>query len=397
MQVYISIIYVFLLTICNGATVSRVVGNTCSSSSPCDVGEFCNAIDMKCASIDYNPVVSTSNEAASTGTEFSFAMISDVQFYYRVCKDNPISDCVFEGRPVPRRVDILKRATTRQLNCVADMAASDPNLKAVFHNGDITNAGLDIELTDIIDYVDKPVKDVMQLPYVPALGNHDYGSAYTAESRVRMVNYLAAELATLHSGFKIRNIDFERSDVISNALTARTERYTKGSLSYSIEINDYVFIILHWATSIEMGGIFVDTVEADLEGFTDIIEITSVETWLVNEINANIGKKIFLVPHSRRGLEKFISATGIDGDLDGKIEGVLAGHDHDNWGYYADLVYGGSTPIPLYYAGSASYERFIMFNVDSTGSWSVTPIDSSIGSCAATGNDNDDSTPTPTP
>lgn len=395
-------LFVFL-----GSALGAIIP-TASRQDACSLGTFCANTNQYCATsgsagvctdIPYDSIVDPSTTTQTTAA-FSIIMATDVQYYYKTCKNEPLDDCIYTITPSPTATEkraLLIAAAAKQVECIDHLINDNihSNVKAIFNGGDITNTGAESELNGFKRDFHNPVA-LLGLPMVVVLGNHDYNSNYPDDSRKRMINFLEESIETLATDHAIRSIDFQTTGVLFNVARNEDVKYTTGSFCFSIEINDYIFIVLHWATAIN-GGEFIDTFEAaDSSGYTEIFDITSAETWLTQELAdaSTEGKKVILVPHSYRGLKKFVSTTSMGPTIkQSTVEAVICGHDHDQWGFFENWQVGGGTPrdVPVYYAGSTTYQRLIAvdFQAGGAGLSAVTPYDSSTGSaCVATSDDN---------
>lgn len=209
-------------------------------------------------SLFFQDLISTDGTAAVPGHgDFSIVMASDIQFFFQICKNEPYSECIFDNKPPAKIGKSLKRAGARQVKCVDALKNSIGDVEVVFNNGDVTNKGTVDELATLQSKFDGPMNTI-GLPLVVCLGNHDYGkSKYGDDARVRMVNYLADEIVSLHNTFTISSIDFERTGMGDDGAGGYAV-YTRGSVCFSIEIKGYVFLIMHWAPPINSRGIFKD-------------------------------------------------------------------------------------------------------------------------------------------
>lgn len=184
-------------------------------------------------------------------------------------------------------------------------------------------------------------------------------------------------LSNLNSGISFISADFEEASVNVQGLTTR---FVKGSLMYSFEIEGVVFIAMHWAPALK-GGVYVDDFSVTencpgsncetISGNPEFYQMTDGYSWLETQLTNAAGKSIVLVPHFVNALEKYLnknSASGSRSILKTQTIAILTGHDHDQWGKYGTMtiddnsvavVKDGNSGVPVYYAGSASYERFI--------------------------------------
>ena len=377
---------------------------TCTTDSECGTDEYCDQTGT-CQDLGYTSVVNANgNAAVDDATDYSLIIASDIQYFFTNCKDQPSSSCIFHalsGSDDKVLRDALKSATERQLNCIVSLSSTlSPKPVAVFDNGDITNGGKAGELMRVQRQFHDKVRSGTNLPLVVGLGNHDYNVDFPSDSRVRMVDYLDVAVDLMHQKLEIRAIDFERTPAYTN-INGDKLRRTRGSMAYSFQVNGYLFVMLHWSTAIN-GGRFTSTFEDDtVNSYKDIVNITSVDDFLFQELGYAYtnGLKVILVPHSYRGFQRYFNRLEDQKDdlVASSVVAIISGHDHDNWGYYEDYTMDAHTTtasktIPVYYVGSASYEKFITFSTDlSAGTFSIQSWDSSVaGACSKTTDDNDD-------
>ncbi len=195
-----------------------------------------------------------------------------------------------------------------------------------------------------------------------------------------MITFLKDQIVSLsnvNSGIGFLAADFQEAQVNVQGVTTR---FVRGSLMYSFEIEGVVFIAMHWAPSLKGAryvhhfGVTENCPGANCEtisGYPEFYEMTDGYEWLESQLKSAAGKSIVLVPHYVRALEKYLQRAGASGSrsiLKNQAIAVLTGHDHDQWGKYgtmtiddstATLIKDGTSGIPVHYAGSASYERFI--------------------------------------
>lgn len=383
----------FLSADVRSARLSVRVVASCTTTDDCiDDEEYCHT-DSTCQKIQYSSYPYTSGVAISGTAAFDIVMATDAQFYLKTCKQEPLDECIFNnaGTGPGVRNGLLQDAVTKQTKCIeARINDAKTDVKAVFNNGDITNNGVQSELDDFLTYFHDPVAAFLK-PMIVGLGNHDYGNIIALpDARKRMLNFFASTIDDLtSSGFALRNMDYMRSAVIS--ANTRDERYNQGSFSYSFEINGYVFIMLHWSTGLPT-GVYTDYFSSpDVAGYEEYFDVTSPEEWLRRElVSAEADKKpAILVPHSWAGLEKFVRTSNFEDEIESSsVIAMLCGHDHDHWGFFKDATFNSRT-VPVYYAGSASYQKIISvaFQANRAG-LSVTAYDTSTGaSCAPTADD----------
>lgn len=186
-------------------------------------------------------------------------------------------------------------------------------------------------------------------------------------------------------------------EISSNAqYNGKDVTITRGSLMYSIEIQGVVFLIMHWVPCLQTAygnhGSFVDKWyvpkgQSTLNPKTqEIFDIQDGYDWLYNQLSdaAAAGKNVVLVPHYVEALELYIQNNPIAQtpnlqQLIGRTTiAILTGHDHDQWGKYGQLISNKNTvnlvhanvcgqcdtAIPVFYAGSASYQKYISVTLE---------------------------------
>lgn len=350
--------------------VQSAIRQTSACSAACNKATYCSS-GGTCISIPFAPVVKTKRKPASKKkTAFHLVIFSDVQYYFLICKQNPLSECIYDGftGPRPRRRGLLDAAAARQASCAKKLSSDLKDVKAILNNGDITNRGLPSEVDKIREFHDGVFKENGMPPLVVALGNHDYFLGDN-EGSVRTIAYFEITIRDLGDRVKLRNIDYDTTDVIFNAEINRKEKYSKGSMAFSIEWNRYVFVILHWSTALR-SGVYTNK----FEGFDSqndayhFIDVTPVTNWLIGELAHAKKKKrkVILIPHGWKGLRLFTeTVSGMTNILrDSSVIAVISGHVHDAYGLDNMWTIGkdgeeGQRKIPVYYAGSASYEKMI--------------------------------------
>lgn len=376
----------------------------CSSSSPCDTTEFCtDAVNGICQPVVYNPIhTPVASISSSTSAPFSIAFVSDAQFYYTTCKNNPKDFCLYDpatytypsANEEKRELD---RAAIRQLDCINTLAISN-SFTAVFDGGDLTNVGRDVELARLETY-HEDLKKVAPLAFM--LGNHDYaytlsdGTRYTDENVLRMLDYFVRNIKNVPN---VLSVDYHRADDVVDASRDTGTRYT-GSMSYTVEINDYVFFMLHWSAAIGKKTFSRKIDGTDpLSGKRVYYDIVPVTKWFEEELVKanNRNKKIVLFPHSKKALQAFIKVPSVVHPSVGELRkflqtlpivAILSGHDHDAWGLQPNLMRIGRSRIPVVYGGSLSYQTLVLLQFAGNGGGvTATPYDSRDGSlCQATG------------
>lgn len=374
--------------------------NACTPA--CTPGQtYCSASSSECEQIPYAPVAKTSKKPASKGkAAFHVVVFSDVQYDYVRCKNNPLSECIYTGLTGrrPARIAALAAAAERQARCIYNVSHSGSgslgsSVKLVIHNGDIVNGGLPEEVAK----VEALHNGVFQMPGMPplavALGNHDYFLGDTAAS-VRTLSYYETTLRDLAARMRLRAVDYDTSPVVFNAATQRDEKYSRGSLAVSLELNRYVFILLHWSTALR-SGVYTNRFDAfdDRAAAFHSFNVTPVTDWLIAQLDdaKRRKRKVVLIPHSFLGLRLFTNRVPNMTNVlrDSSIIAVVSGHTHDAYGFDSDWTVGndgqGTRNIPVYYAGSATYQKFITLNMKKKKKgMEVDVYDSKVEPCAKT-------------
>lgn len=359
-----SLRFIFLLVL----LVHQANALVCLINSDCADSEFCNGSAV-CETIQYSPVVATDGSAASSdlSQSFSLLLITDIQYFFTNPKGEPVASCVFDLN-VNKRANkkALRAAAKRQRQCIKHVVEDlTIDVIALFDLGDLTNEGLTNEVNSHASFM----ADIqyLGLPQVFMLGNHDY-AMYPGEPGVRLIEYLEENIKTFHPSLKLRNVDFETTAATLNVRTGHLERYTRGSLCFSIEINGYLFILMHWSTAHSDGPYTTSYSSYDANTNTDhFIQITTPKQWIRDELAdaTASGLDVILMPHSWEGLTVFLEQEqDFDDDLqESSLIAVISGHVHDAYGKHGDWTITGSNGIktvPVYYAGSTSYEKFIV-------------------------------------
>jgi len=331
---------------------------------------------------------------------FNVAMISDIQFYYTNCKEQE-NLCIYDDNDNgPQKTAKLMLAAARQAQCVTTLTEQG-TYSLIIDGGDLTNTGAADELLEYSNFL----SSLPNLPTALVLGNHDYylpGNIPGPVEAARMITFIethlgnfgnTARVALLSADFGLKTVD------IPGGLTTK---YVTGSFMYSIEVEGIIFIIMHWAPSlrqrryIDEFSVTKDCPSASCEtesGHPEYYDITDGYDWLTGQLNAAeaAGKKVVLCPHFIDGLVKYFSAGNLS-DLRELVEknviAVLTGHDHDQWGYYGvhtvtttdsvlwqDDLTTPPSGIPVYYGGSASYEKLLSVTFQNNGGNPTTIID----------------------
>lgn len=367
----------------------------CTDNADCNERYYCDG-SSNCAPIPYVFVVPASGAAASSNTAeaFSFVIVSDIQYYFTNQKGEPTTECVFQpGMSVTDRKKALRQAARREVNCITNVVNTlQTDVAGIFDMGDLTNIGATNELAQLESFYSD--LSVLSLPHAHSLGNHDYHIA-NDEGGSRMITYLEDSLKALHPMMTIRHIDFETTTATFNARTSEFEKYTTGSLCFSIEYNGYLFIVMHWSTALGSGSFEREFDHLDIGTNTrHFVKITGPKDWLETELyeasQVQNDLDVILMPHSLTGLLKFIEfEPSFETSLqESTMIALISGHVHDAYGKHGDWTItgsGGTKVVPVYYGGSTSYEKFIVAKLAANkGGLSVDTYDSKDGNTCTT-------------
>ncbi len=344
--------------------------------------------------------------------KFSLLMVSDLQYDYIKCKNQPLNRCIFTGNP-SSPVEDLNAAAYRQKECAQqqiNLPGSHP-VKLLMDGGDLTNDAKSNELTKYKEFYDmmgrqnivspgayttyNPQSSTgsfskmdVRIPFALTLGNHDYSLhsgdiAYDDASN--MIEFLRESLRRIKStsGANLISADWKE---YKTGTIASGPVLVEGSLFYSVNVEGIVFIVLHW-------GPFDDSHLANpvyhyscyfaADSCTKKYKITNGYKYLHDAITSakDNNKGVILVPHNVEALPVYLDRAYSDASYGSAlktlvmnhVQGVLSGHDHDQYGRYGYLDVSlsatplednlqkgtSSTHVPVYYAGSPSYEAMI--------------------------------------
>lgn len=378
------------------AVLSRfALADLCSNNSDCEPDYFCGDSSV-CERIPYLDVVDAVGAAASSKTNegFSLLVITDIQYFFTIPKGEPRTECVFQdGMTKRQKKKALEAAVDREIHCIEHVVKDVvPDVVATVDLGDLTNTGIGRERNAHESFYGR--LSGLNLPHVLSLGNHDYHLANDA-SASEMITYLEASMRAFHSVMAVRHVDFKSSPTMYNARRGVYEKYTTGSLCFSIEFNGYLFVVMHWSTALAAGSFERDFHYLNTDTNTNhFLQITGPRAWIENELaDAKLNNlDVVLMPHSLAGLRKFMSREKSFSDtlLKSSVIGLISGHVHDAYGKHGDWTISGDSEekkiVPIYYAGSTSYEKFIVARfAPNHGGLSVDVYDSKHGdSCSVT-------------
>lgn len=351
------------------------------------------------------------NRTAMTNTRNNFRviMVSDIQFYVSTCRGNPVEECIYNNGTKTRR-RTLNTAVDLHRDFVVSLNDKFDNVAAVFDLGDLTDAIpspwnlFAISNVQNINAIRKFHNDIsvnIGKPGVTVLGNHDYQIARDVNA-IRSLQYLRERMLILSRTMNIRSLDFVSTPTLEGSLGLKL-KYSRGSLSYSFEIEGIVFIVLHWAyedytvdppninyVNCATGNPFVRTIigrDPLSRAHFHQVDITNATAWMLREVSSAAleGKKIVLVPHGSGGLLEFVDKSPLVKQIltSAPIAAVINGHTHDAYGLekYWKL---GEKKIPVYYVGSSSYQKLSMFDFyperETTDVTKITVYDSKDGS-----------------
>lgn len=339
---------------------------SCSPSSPCTaLDTYCPSSSNICGAISYTDIVQTSptpTPVVNPPADLNIIVFTDVQYKFKKCKTAPQAECIYYNLPKgTSKVRVLKKAAKRELKCI-EAAHSTLSAELAFDLGDITSFGKSNELKLITGF--HQTVQGYGLPLAVCLGNHDYFK-YGNEPGVRMVNYLYKTILDLHAKILLSAIDWKTSGEVDDASKGGKTVYWKGSLCYTVEKHGFVFLIMHWAFVFQVGQ-SKSLLEYTQDGIHYSIQLTDPEPFIRSVLaDAQVNNKhVVLMPHAYKWLKNWVSKKGMESFLDTHpVLGVVSGHVHDAYGKEGDWNLGGRS-IPVYYAGSTTYEKFLSINLN---------------------------------
>lgn len=438
----------------SGGELSRKV--VCGTKN-CTYEEVCNSDKCDSVTSYHELITSTTPTKGKDYNAFKVAMISDMQFYYTNCKQQR-KICIFKDIGLDQNdyEDLLDNAVLNQVTCVKNQvaAAGATPYKLIIDGGDLTNEGDNSTKNTYETSVYKNLQySKTKIPMALVLGNHDYYWHWNdtvdtiptkQENAARMIHFLKGnllnELNNSDTGAHLLSVDWKETETEKH--NGEDVLMTKGSLMYSIEIEGIVFIMTHWAPALKYGTpslvtfSFTDGWEVakanSTSGKHELYSITDGYDWLEIQLKKADAakKKVVFVPHFVEGLRKYLDSfrkkypfEDSSKDLTRYVGltglAILTGHDHDQWGYYGhflskrgkvEITHESKCPfvddstnsrsctekegMPIYYAVSASYQKYISVELHNTGARngkiSVTSHDSTSQACTVTTADNSD-------
>ncbi len=368
-----------------------------------------------------------------TNGPFSLLMVSDLQYDYINCKNQPLNRCIFTPAP-SAPVEDLNAAAYRQKECAQqqiNLPGSYP-VKLLMDGGDLTNDAKPDELTKYKEFYDMmgrqnsiPSGDYetydpqsttgsfskmdVSIPFALTLGNHDYSLHSGDISYVdasNMIEFLRDSLRRIKStsGANLISADWKE---YKTGTPAGDPVLVEGSLFYSVNVEGIVFVVMHWGPfddspdspdSPEESPVYHYSCYFAADRCTKKYKITDGYKYLHDAITSaeENGKGVILVPHNVEALPVYLDRAYRDTSYGSAlktlvmnhVQGVLSGHDHDQYGRYGslDVSLSADTPadnlqrgtsnsgVPVYYAGSPSYEAMIRVQFDGNEIVDVIPL-----------------------
>ncbi len=141
---------------------------SCAGVCCCGASQYCDG--SGCVDVaNWSPIATNAGVTFTAPySAFNIQMISDVQFWYKACKDGPREFCIFEKYDGQgQNINILEAAVGRFATCSRTLASSN-SYSVIIDGGDLTNNGDPDQLTRYNTFLG-------ELPNVPKailLGNH---------------------------------------------------------------------------------------------------------------------------------------------------------------------------------------------------------------------------------
>lgn len=247
------------------------------------------------------------------------------------------------------------------MNLLAKQAKDSGNeyqVQGVLINGDLTAYGHDWQYDKYVEQV-----KTLNIPYYPALGNHDYSNnvddTYNNNAASRMVNYMYGWLK-LNAG--ILNYDFSENSYYKFP-ELRTDY--SGSLSYSFNVAVGNNKNVHFV-QLQNFPSYTDDWNSWNAGSArrDFYFIKPSFYWLRNDLAQarNRGDIIIVSLHDYH--DNFIGESVKQFEdimVEYSVSAVFAGHIHPDCGQVGTI---GSSTIPFFRSGAASYQDYLVADFD---------------------------------
>ncbi len=265
--------------------------------------------------------------------------------------------------------DQIKENSNRQITQKYDSMnllakqAKDSNspfqVQGVLINGDLTAFGHDWQFDKYKEQISR-----LQIPHYPGLGNHDYANnvndTYNNNAASRMVNYMYDWLR-LHSG----EINYDFSERSYYQFPELRTDYA-GSLSYSFNVPLDNNRFVHFVQLQNFPSYTNEWNSWDGGGARrNFYFIKPSFYWLRNDLATarNRGDIIIVSLHDYH--DNFIgdAVTTFDNIMvEYGVSAVFAGHIHADCGQEGTI---GSSTIPFFRSGSASFQDYLIADIDS--------------------------------
>lgn len=300
---------------------------------------------------NYNPDLASWSLAAQNAS-FSMVVTSDPQYpWYDGVLPSGLSGADAVSQNSQRQI----REQYESVNDLADSRTDgDFPVRGVLINGDLTAYGHEGQLETYSGLL-----GMLEPPYFPALGNHDYannvGDTFNDNAATRMAAFMY--------GWLRANDGTVRYDFSEHSYYQFPELRTdySGSLAYSFNVGKVHFVQLQNYPSYQNEWSSWNTAAAS----RDFYFIQRSFYWLTNDLALarNRGDIILVSLHDyhEHFTEPYVSEFGAIMDLYG-VSAVFAGHIHETCGK-VDLAV-GTSGIPFFRSGAASYQDYLVADID---------------------------------
>lgn len=206
------------------------------------------------------------------------------------------------------------------------------------------------------------VREALQLPLFPGLGNHDY--ANNVKDCTGAIPHYSANYG--NNACAREAIDYMKTavacDHVKNLPTGTIVSFDRDSLAYAFDIGRYRFIQMHNYPTYVRSEIDIKDATSWLKRVLDDARSKGKravlnyhdpgEHWSPNSSRA-IDNKGNVDPDDATGTQFRDALRGQD------VVAIFAGHFHEEWGSYGSLTVDDKR-IPVFLSGSSEYNRFLL-------------------------------------
>lgn len=327
----------------------------CTTSNVCKKpGTYC-ALAGTCETLSYSrpfPERAPSRSAYAGGD--TLVLTSGLRFYHTSCADNADPHCIFgesqrdeENESVTSVV--LEDTAERQAACVSNLV-SKYSAVATITMGGLTGSAQKDQFDALSAYFLHRVTR-LHCPHFVSLGPSDYPVDALDTGIISRITELVRSAALSPN---VLSVDLSIATVMAKE-TGLTI-FNRGSLSYAMDVGNFVIIVLHDSLSKRSASYM------NVDGtVTTLYEISRPKTWLLRmlKLARNKNVPVIIMPHSLGSLETFAHAyTDVANALSsGVVRAIISSVGKGRPGKEKSwMVPGRNVEIPTFVAGDASYD-----------------------------------------